>query len=55
MHKQLSKYAFDSCANLNTITFDGTVEQWDAIEKDSYWDTFTSNYTIYCTDGTISK
>lgn len=47
--------AFNGCTNLANITFDGTVEKWNAIGKPNSWDYNTGNYTIYCTDGTISK
>ena len=47
--------AFDDCQDLSNVTFDGTIKQWDEISKKSYWNSNTGNYTIYCTDGTISK
>ena len=30
-------------------------KEWNAIKKDSSWDSSTGNYTIYCTDGEITK
>ena len=33
----------------------GTVAEWQAIEKDDRWDTGILAYTITCTDGTIAK
>ena len=47
--------AFDYCHALTTITFMGTVEQWNAISKESIYDYHTADYTVYCTDGTITK
>ena len=47
--------AFDCCGNLTSITFAGTTEQWYAIDKGTDWDYATGDYTIYCTDGNISK
>ena len=47
-------YAFDGCSGLTTINFQGTMAQWQAIEKGSYWDDLTGEYTVICTDGTIS-
>lgn len=43
--------AFSACFDLKSISFNGTVEQWNAIEKGSSW----NNYTIYCADGKINK
>ena len=51
----IGEFAFYDCSGLITINFQGTKAQWKAIEKDSRWDLSTGDYTIYCTDGTISK
>lgn len=47
--------ALSYCTSLTSINFDGTIEQWDSIIKDSDWDEDTENYTIYCKDGEITK
>ena len=47
--------AFNTCENLVRITYVGTVEQWNAIEKATGWDRYTGSYTIYCTDGEIAN
>ncbi len=47
--------AFYNCGNLIKIIFNGTIEQWNNITKGSRWNTNTGEYTIYCTDGNISK
>ena len=47
--------AFYNCTALTSITFKGTQAQWNEISKGSSWDTSTGSYTVYCTDGTISK
>lgn len=41
--------------NLTTIRYRGTIEEWDSINKYSNWDEGSPEYTIYCTDGQISK
>ena len=51
----IGKYAFEDCSELARITFQGTVSQWKAISTESDWNFNTGSYTIYCTDGTISK
>ena len=40
---------------LSEIHYKGTVSQWNAINKVDGWDADTGNYTVYCTDGTVSK
>ena len=48
-------HAFEGCIGLTSITFNGTMAQWNAIEKGYDWDNGTGNYTIYCTNGNISR
>ncbi len=47
--------AFLDCSNLTSIYFEGTMEQWNAIQKGESWDENTGDYTVYCTDGEIKK
>ena len=47
--------AFSGCSGLTAINFQGTMAQWQAIGKGSSWDSNTGEYTVHCTDGTISK
>ena len=44
----------EESANLETIIYNGTVDQWKNIDKHSSWDWHSAEYTIYCTDGEIS-
>ena len=47
--------AFDYCSSLTSINYQGTIAQWNAIEKGNGWNNQTGDYTIYCSDGTIPK
>ena len=51
----IENYAFVQCGKLKEIHFEGTMKQWKAIGKGSNWNSYMGSYTIYCTDGTISK
>ena len=51
----IGDYAFYNCYKLSNITFNGTKEQWYAIEKKSSWDEYSNNFTIHCTDGDIAE
>ncbi len=53
--KSISDSAFSDCSGLTSINYNGTKAQWSAITKRTEWNSDTGNYTIYCTDGTISK
>jgi len=44
--------AFADCSALTTIQFNGTKEEWNAIEKATDWINLAA-YTIECTDGNI--
>ena len=46
---------FKDCSSLTSITYNGTKDEWKAIEKGPSWDNNTGDYTIHCTDGDISK
>ena len=50
-------YAFYECDNLTEIRYNGTCEEWQIISDgyNSYWDFYTGDYTVYCSDGTVSK
>ena len=47
-------YAFERCNALKDISYDGSCEEWLAVEKGDDWDLDSDNYTVYCTDGTVS-
>ena len=47
--------AFEYCSGLKEIHFNGTKSQWEAISKSLDWNNSTGDYTVYCTDGSISK
>lgn len=53
--KYIGASAFSDCELLLDINFEGTMEQWNDVEKDHLWNTRTSFYTIHCTDGDIRK
>lgn len=40
--------------NFNDITFTGTTEQWNSIEKSNYWKNLSKTLTIHCLDGDIT-
>lgn len=47
--------AFSACYKLTTIRYEGTLAQWEALEKTIGWDWNTPEATVYCTDGTCVK
>ena len=51
----IGDYAFNGCSSLTSITFNGTKAQWYNIDKAYDWNNNTGAYTIYCTDGEITK
>ena len=53
--RSIGDSAFAYCGSLTSIQFNGTTAQWQAITFGSSWNYNTGNYTVTCTDGTISK
>lgn len=47
--------AFDGCSLLSKITFNGTVDKWNGINKGTGWNLSASDYTVSCVDGTVKK
>lgn len=51
----IAEGAFAACENLTSIVYLGTVEEWNAVSKDAFWDEDTGDYTVVCLDGTAAK
>ncbi len=51
----IPNYALSYCDKLSTIRYNGTIDEWNSIIKGKYWDYETIDYTVYCTDGAITK
>ena len=51
----IGKYAFWYCSSLTSITFQGSMEQWIAIDKGTEWNLDAGSYTVICTDGVLDK
>ena len=49
----LGKSCFAYCIRLNTVYYMGTIEQWNAIEKEDTWSDGTRGFNVICTDGKI--
>lgn len=45
--------AFEACTSLKTIIFDGTMEEWQAVEKGNLWHFRTPATHVQCTDGNV--
>ena len=46
--------AFFRCTSLETITYDGTVEEWNALERVSSWNSGAPDIMVTCTNGSVS-
>lgn len=52
---KISSYSFYNCSSLKNIFYGGTMAQWNALVKETAWNTNTGDYTVHCTDGDIPK
>ena len=50
----IDSFAFSDCPSLKEIRFDGTIEQWKAVEKCWSWLTGAPVTAVICTDGELS-
>lgn len=51
---RIEEDAFDACIDLTTIIYEGTVAEWNAIEKGSYlFSTIAYDARVICTDGEV--
>lgn len=53
--KTIGNRAFYDCKSLETISYDGTMQEWYNINKLENWDYGTNSYTVSCIDGKIIK
>ena len=52
--ESIESQAFDGCSGLNTIAYDGTMAEWNAITKASNWHNGVPATVVHCTDGDIT-
>lgn len=53
--KNIKNSVLANCTSLTRIDYQGTMAEWNAISKSSYWDSKAGMFTIHCTDGNISR
>ncbi len=46
--------AFLACRALQNVTFNGSVEQWNAINKGADWNILCAFESVKCSDGTVN-
>ena len=51
---RIGYYAFYRCSSLAEIKFKGTIEQWNAIQKNSYWNSDVPATKVICSDGEVT-
>ena len=52
---RIGDLAFYNCTRLKSILYGGTVAQWGRITRSNIYNGNTGKYTVYCTDGELSK
>jgi hypothetical protein len=50
----IENWAFSGCSGLTSITFDGTIEQWNNINKGDGWNKNVPATYVQCTDGQVT-
>jgi hypothetical protein len=49
----IGKQAFDGCDSLLSITYQGTMAQWNEIDFGNGWNDEVPTEVIHCTDGDV--
>lgn len=49
----IGNYVFNDCTSLTSFNYEGTMAEWNAIEKAIDWNTDSNLSSIKCSDGTI--
>ena len=49
----IGKWAFYDCNSLKNITFEGTVEEWNALEKGDSWNDYVPAEKVICSNGEV--
>lgn len=52
---RICEFAFYQCVNLHAIAYEGTIEQWRAVDKDRKWNLGSYIFKIQCSDGNIEE
>lgn len=51
--KKITNYAIYGCSSLSSIYYKGTIEEWNNIEKETYWCVNCPATKVICTDGEV--
>lgn len=49
----IGKRVFSGCEMLQTLKFNSSKEDWEAVGKDRYWKTYSAICEVICIDGTV--
>lgn len=49
--EKINSYTFNGCENLSEVTYAGTVEQWNGLEKGYHWNSQCPFTEVICSDG----
>jgi hypothetical protein len=50
----IESYAFQFCRSLTSITFEGTMEEWNSITKGPGWNYQVPATYVQCSDGQVA-
>ena len=45
--------AFSGCTSLESVRFEGTVAEWNAVYKGSQWNDYSPFTEVKCSDGVV--
>ena len=51
--EEITCHILVGCVSFEKIEYNGTKAQWEAIQKDDYWNYLAKSFIVVCTDGNI--
>ena len=51
---KIARDAFDRCSSLQSIYYNGTMKEWNAIDKETGWNSGVPATEVICSDGVVS-
>ena len=52
--KSIGNLAYARCSSLDSVTFEGTMAEWEAVEKVWDWNDDCPFTEVKCSDGTVT-
>ena len=49
--KKIENFAFSHCSELDTVCYEGSMNDWNKVIKEEYWNNESHRFVVKCSDG----